>query len=107
MDLDGSRLEKKFEFADFDDVEDLNHCDRQSFYGKAYKSVTKRYDVLYSYDTLICVYDKLKKALHASKHYWNYSATTRRHQSCFLDDVFGDPASGDIYQRLSLEGEYR
>ncbi|CCI81618.1 hypothetical protein [Lactobacillus hominis] len=107
MDLDKSKLEKKFEFAKYDDMEDLNHCDRHSFYGKAYKTVTKRYEALYSYDTLICVYDKLKNILHVSKYYWNYSATTRRHQIGFLDDVFGDPISGDIYQRLSLEGKYR
>ena len=111
MDLDKSQLDKEANQSDAKML-DLEHCDRKSFYGKAKKIYFKEnnhsYLALFSYDTLICVFDMTSRTLHVSKIYWNWSATTRRHQASFLDDIFENSSEAyDTYQRLSLEGEYR
>ena len=84
-DLDSIALKDKA--YSFSKRVNLKHCDRLSFYGKAKKATEGRYTALFSYDTLICVYDKAANTLHVGK-YWNYSATTRRHEMSFLDDLF-------------------
>ena len=101
-DLDSIALKDKA--YSFSKRVNLKHCDRLSFYGKAKKATEGRYTALFSYDTLICVYDKAANTLHVGK-YWNYSATTRRHEMSFLDDLFDNSMSNpqtayDVYDRL-------
>lgn len=73
-----------------------------SFYGKACKAFdnSHRYVALFSYDTLICVFDSKKNMLHVDKYFINYSATTRRHQAVLFDDLFSSDISFNAYDRL-------
>ncbi|MTE03572.1 hypothetical protein [Lactobacillus johnsonii] len=97
-----SNLRKK----NYDNHQNLDHCGNQkSFYGKAYRALdkTKRYIALFSYETLICVFDTKVNLLHVDRNYINYSATTRRHQAGFFDDIFSPEVSLNVYDRLRNE----
>lgn len=100
--LTGSVLESEA-YRSLSPVKDLEHCDRKSFYGKAKKAEFNingfNYIALYSYDRLIAVYSEKSKILMVS-NYWNWSATTRRHEYAFLQDVFTDRVAYEIYNRL-------
>ena len=102
MDLDKLSKLSDENFYEFSSKKDLEHCDRKSFYGKAYKAFdsSRRYVALFSYDTLICIFDSKKNMLHVNKYFINYSATTRRHQAGFFDDLFLADISFNVYDRL-------
>lgn len=104
-DLDGSEYEYET-LASCAKREPLNHCDRQSFYGKAEKieyinDKNEHCFALFSYGILICVYNCEKDLLHTSKRYWNFNATTRRHQIAFLEDLEHYLNPYEIYDRLT------
>lgn len=65
---------------------------RKSFYGKTeYGEFHYRghaYFALFSYNTLICIYDSENNVLYRTE-YWDYSTTTRIHQRAFLSEMLG------------------
>lgn len=75
---------------DLFDLDPING--RNSFYGKAkygeFDYQGKLYDVLFSYNTLICIYDADNNILYRTD-YWDYSMTTRIHQRAFLSKMLG------------------
>ncbi|QIA88573.1 hypothetical protein [Lactobacillus johnsonii] len=103
--MDLGKLAELKKAYNWSNKQDLDHCDRKSFYNKAYKAYdeSKRYVALFSYNTLICVYDSKKNVLHVDRYYINYSATTRRHQASFFNDLFPQEASFSVYDRLRDE----
>ena len=57
---------------------------RASFYNKCFVELIDGEAVLYSYNVIICIYNLSKKTLFKTK-YFNYSATTKRHQKSFFN----------------------
>lgn len=56
---------------------------RKSFYNKCHVSVFGTYAELYSYGSKIATLNTATREL-TKTSYWNYSATTKRHQKAFL-----------------------
>ena len=55
---------------------------RKSFYNKCYVIESGDEATLYSYDTKICIYNKVTGEV-IKTSYYNYSRTTKRHQNAF------------------------
>lgn len=56
---------------------------RKSFYNKCYVEIMGNEATLYSYNTPICIFNRVTRELTKCSA-WNYSQTTRRHQKAFL-----------------------
>lgn len=62
----------------------LEPKNRKSFYGKCYVEVDGTKATLYSYDIKIMTYDTETKEVTVTDDY-NFSQTTRRHQTAFCE----------------------